>query len=315
MHPITLQKIQTRTSNFYRVRCNESDPTSAQICAALLACAPGLRPNAFSTLKSQIVADQLARGHIESAEEIRQLVNPVTAPSSTLIPKPKPQSIKKVPKEDAKSLLKHLRAHGHHDEAAALILAYFLGLRPCEMRTVLVVGNEVRIIGGKKSAPLHRGADRTLVISIPKILKAVTWAAKRLANSERTNSAIRDRFRRECRSLWPRRKKHPTLKSFRHNFSAAQKAAGVGAETAAYVMGHQSTISQGVYGDPRAGDASLIQVKPADGADLTKIRKPKSTPRFGASRVLERIELPQALRRLRTENNSRTSNIQQRTKE
>lgn len=292
MQPTTLQKTQTRTSNFYRTRCGENDPSSAQICAALLSCAPDFRPNAFSTLKSQIVSDQLARGHIEAAEEIRQLNNPVTAPDSKLTPKPKARAIKKVPKEDAELLFKHLQAHNHHDEAAALVLAYFLGVRPCEMRTILVVGNEVRIIGGKKSAPLHRGADRTLIIEIPKILKAVRWAAKRLAGSERTNSAIRDRFRKECRVLWPRRKKHPTLKSFRHNFSAAQKAAGVGTETAAYVMGHQSTASQEVYGDRRSGDASQIHVKPAEGTNLSKIRTPRKPPRYGAARVLDRIEMP-----------------------
>ena len=215
MHRTNSQKIQKRTSNFYQTRCGEADPSSAQICAALLARAPDLRPNAFSTLKSQIVADQLARGHVAAAEEIRQLINPVTAPGSTLDRKPKLNTVKKVSKEDTEQLFKHLRAHGHHDEAAALVLAYFLGVRPCEMRTILVVGNEVRIIGGKKSAPLHRGADRTLLIEIPKILKAIRWAAKRLAESERTNTAIRDRFRQECRALWPRRKKHPTLKSFR----------------------------------------------------------------------------------------------------
>lgn len=297
MHPTTLQKTQTRTSNFYWARCGETNPSSAQICAALLACAPDLRPNTFSTLKSQIVSDQLARGHLEAAAEIRQLVNPVTAPGSTLGCKPKPRAIKKVPKEDAELLFKHLRKQGHDDEAAALALAYFLGVRPCEMRTIVVVGNEVRIIGGKKSAPLHRGADRALIIDIPKILKAIAWAAKRLAKSERSNAAIRDRFRLECRTLWPRRKKHPTLKSFRHNFSAAQKAAGVGSETAAYVMGHQSTASQEVYGDPRSGDASQIQVKPAPGTDLSKIRKPKSSPRYGAARVLERIEVPISARK------------------
>ncbi len=292
MHPSTLQKNQTRAHNFYWVRCREANPSSAHICAALLACAPDLRPNAFSTLKSQIVSDQLARGHIESAENIRQLVNPITAPGSTLARKPKPRSIKKVPKEDAELLFKHLRKHGHDDEAAALALAYFIGVRPCEMQTIQVEGNEVRIIGGKKSAILHRGADRTLVIGIPKILKVITWAAKRLAQSERTSAAIRDRFRKECRAVWPRRKKHPTLKSFRHNFNSAQKAAGVDSETAAYVMGHQSTASQEVYGDPRSGDASQIHVKPAAGADLSKIRKPKNSPRYGAGRVLERIEIP-----------------------
>lgn len=64
--------------------------------------------------------------------------------------------------------------------------------------------------------------------------------------------------------------------------------------TRAYHIGHQSTASQEVYGDPRSGDASQIHVKPAAGADLSKIRKPKSSSRYGAGRLLESIEVPAA---------------------
>ena len=61
MQPTTLQRYQTRAQNFYRSHCGEDDPSSAQICAALLACAPDYRPNAFSTLKNTLMNDQLAR--------------------------------------------------------------------------------------------------------------------------------------------------------------------------------------------------------------------------------------------------------------
>lgn len=296
MHPTTLQKYQTRAHNFYRTRCGEDDPTSAQICAALLASAHEFQPNAFSTLKSTLVTDQLVRGNANAAEEIRNLVNPVTAPGSTTARKPKHRKVRKVSKEDTEALFKHLLAHNHHDEAAALILANFLGVRPCEMRTISVTGNEVHIIGGKKSAPLHRGADRKLEIDRLKILKAIRWAARRMANCERTNTAIRDRFRKECRTLWPRRKMHPTLKSFRHQFSSVLKAVGGDAETRAYVMGHQSTESHSVYGDPRSAGDGQSHIRPAEGADLSKIRTPQKAPRYGIGRVVGRVEFPASTR-------------------
>jgi len=63
MQPDTLKKYQTRARNFYLKHCGSDDPDSAQICAALLACASEYRPNAFSVLKSALLNDQLARGN------------------------------------------------------------------------------------------------------------------------------------------------------------------------------------------------------------------------------------------------------------
>lgn len=312
MLPTTLQRYQTRAQNFYRNHCGESDPSSAQICAALLACAPSYRPNAFSTLKNTLMNDQLNRGNTEAATAIRALVNPVTAPGSQITKKPKLKQIRKVPFEDFKALYKHLHAGGHLDEAASLVLANYLGVRPCEMRTITVVGNLIHIIGGKKSAELHRGADRTLLINKPNILKLVEWAAHRMSECPRTNTAIRDRFRKECRSLWPRRKKHPTLKSFRHQMGSILKASGDSPEALAYVMGHQSTESISVYGDGRLGEGMKSQIRRAEGVDLENIRKPQKPPRYGQGRTLGQIEFPAAtrghwytrLKRQRAEKNS-----------
>lgn len=276
----TLRTIQqTRVQNFYLTHCGGADPSSAQIGAALLSVAQHYRPNAFSTLKSQIVADQLERDHKNAADEIRGLINPVTAPGSSLPRKPKIAAVKKVSKEDTDELFKYLISQEHKDEAAEL-LARFLGVRPCEMRTITISGDEVYIVGGKKSAPLHRGADRIVVIENRKVFKAIRWAVRRMSQCTRTDTAIRDRFRNECRVLWPRRKKHPTLKSFRHNFSSTLKAVGGDPKTTAYLMGHQSEESHCVYGDRRSGEGN-ISVKPSVGADLSAIRTSTKPPRFG----------------------------------
>ena len=173
---------------------------------------------------------------------------------------------------------------------------YHLGVRPCEMRTITVTGNSVHIIGGKKSAPLDRGADRTLVIDDPAVLKAVADAARWMSICPRTNTAIRDRLRKECRSLWSRRTQHPTLKSFRHQLGSNLKASGESDEALAYMMGHQSIESISVYGNRRSWAGQKLYIRPAEGADLSRVRQPKQPAVFGRGRVVGLIEMPQRLK-------------------
>ncbi|MFI8384961.1 site-specific integrase, partial [Pseudomonas sp. NPDC079086] len=296
MLPITLKKYQIRARNFYRTYCGKDDPTSAQICAAILARAQELQPNSFSTLKSALLNDQISRSNHGAAQAIRQIVNPVTAPNSELARKPKPSKVRAVSHADFKSLYKHLKDLGYIEEAASLILAHCLGVRPCEMRTITVVDSYVSIIGGKKNASLHRGADRTLIIESPKVLHRVKQAASWMSNCPRTNTAIRDRLRKECRTLWPRRKQHPTLKSFRHQVGSNLKASGESAEAIAYIMGHQSTGSISIYGNRRSGEGRKLYIKAAESGDLSKVRKPEKAPRYGREKVIGKVEFPAATR-------------------
>lgn len=295
MQQTTLKKYQTRAINFYRKHCGSDTPNSAQICTALLTRAHALQPTSFSTLKNALHNDQQARGNCEAAKAIQMLVNPVTAPGSELPRKPKPKEVRTVSDDDFWALILHLRAHDFLDEALCVALAYFLGVRPCEMRTITIMGDHVEIIGGKKSESLDRGEDRTLVIENPEVLKAITEAAQWMNDCPRTNSAIRDRLRKECRTLWPRRKRHPTLKSFRHQLGSNLKASGESDESLAYIMGHQSTDSISVYGDRRSGADRAVYIKPAAGTDLSKVRKPKNPATYGRGKVVGRIEIPASL--------------------
>ncbi len=300
MQTNTLQKYQTRARNFYREHCKSEAPDSAQICAALLAQADQYRPNSFGTLKSALANDQKARGNHQAAKAIKQLVNPVTAQGSTLPKKPKLKQIRSITEEDYRELQEHLLAREFMDEAWSLVLAYYLGVRPCEMRSITVTGNHVHIIGGKKNAPQDRGADRTLVIDDPAVLQVVAGAAKWMRICPRTNTAIRDRLRKECRALWPRRKQQPTLKSFRHQIGSNLKASGESDEALAYMMGHQSIESISVYGNRRSGAGHKLHIRPAQDADLSKVRQPKQPAVFGRERVVGRIEVPQRLTNRRT---------------
>jgi integrase len=297
MLPKTLHRYRIRAQNFYQKHCDGTEaPDPAQICAALLACAQDYRPNSFTTLKSALIHDQVARGNPQAAERIRNLANPVTAPGSQLPHKPKPKHIRSVPFDDFKTLIKHLLDAGHKDELAALMLAHYLGSRPCEMRTISIDGNHIQIIGGKKNDKRDRGADRVLVVDRANQLRRIDWAVKHMATCPRSDAAIRDRLRLECRTLWPRRKRHPTLYSFRHQLGSSLKASGESAETLAYIMGHQSTESIEAYGDRRSGEGRKIHVRPAPGTDLSKIRIPSRLPRYGRERVVGEIAFPSTTR-------------------
>ncbi|HEJ9887065.1 TPA: site-specific integrase, partial [Pseudomonas aeruginosa] len=161
------------------------------------------------------------------------------------------------------------------------------------------VESNIHVIGGK-SVPQDRGSDRTLVIDDPAVLQAVAGAAKWMRICQRTNTAIRDRLRKECRVLWPRRKQHPTLKSFRHQLGSNLKASGESDEAIAYMMGHQSIESISVYGNRRSGAGHKLHIRPAQDADLSKVRQPKQPAVFGRERVVGRIEVPQRLTNRRT---------------
>lgn len=159
------------------------------------------------------------------------------------------------------------------------------------MRTITGTGNSIHIIGGKKSAPLDRGADRTLVIGGPAALKAAADAARLMSLCPRTNTAIRDRLRKKCRSLWPRRTQYPPLKSFRHQLGSNLKASGESDEAIAYMMGHQFIESISVYGNRRYGAGHKLYIRPAEGANLSKVRQPNRAAVFGREPVLGRIEV------------------------
>lgn len=295
MQPTTLLKYQTRARNFYQNNCGGEDPTSAKICAALLEKATSLMPSSFSVLKSALHHDQLARGNEKTAQALRQLVNPVTAAGSILARKPKLKHVRAVSHEDFKKLLLHLNSRGHIDEMAAITLAYYVGTRPCEMRSIKIIDKCIHIVGGKKNSKLKRGADRSLIIKSQKVINRIIWALSRMANCQRSNSAIRDRLRNECRALWPRRKMHPTLKSFRHQLGSNLKASGESPENIAYIMGHQSTDSASVYGNSRSSTGEKVHVSPAHGSDLSKIRTPKQSSGY-AGRVVAQVEFPAATR-------------------
>ena len=93
--------------------------------------------------------------------------------------------------------------------------------------------------------------------------------------------------------------RNSTMKSFRHQLGSNLKASGESDEAIAYMMGHQSTESISVYGNRRSGAGHKLHIRPAQDADLSKVRQPKKVSVFGRERVIARIELPASARNWR----------------
>lgn len=90
------------------------------------------------------------------------------------------------------------------------------------------------------------------------------------ALSYRTDAErLKDSVRSLAKRIWPRRKaeNRPSAYSYRHSFSAQQKAAGTDAATLAMAMGHRAERTQGGYGRPSrtaSHDVLLISAETTD---------------------------------------------------
>lgn len=273
MNEQTEAKYRVFAEHFYTTFMPDGRITPAHIQEALITAAHNYRPGSFRVLKNALAFDQQERGFASTARVIRKVVNPVTAPGSEIPVKPKPKKAKSFTQADFERLKTHLLKNRHKHEYAALVLAWYCGVRPCEMRGLFVIGKDILISGGKRSHGGLRGADRVLTIEDPGVLRLVASCVDVMASCERSDGAIRDRFRKEVRHLWPRRKTTPTLYSLRHQFGANLKASGADEKSCAYQMGHQSTRSIERYGDRRRGDPRLLKVRPAEDAELDVVRK------------------------------------------
>lgn len=281
MHETTKASYTKLARYFYKTRLSGEKNNLIKFRAILTEAATDYRPNYFRRLKNALAYDLRARGYPKTAQMILNTKNPVTAPGSTIPKKPAPRRVKHFSDEDFLKITNHLNKNGFFDECVAVIISYYCGARPCELKSISVYGNEIHITGAKKSHDGKRGLDRRLLIEDEIILQIVSFSSRIISESTRTISAIRDRLRKEAEKVWPNRKYLPTLYSIRHQFGSNLKASGIkDSRHLAYLMGHQSTRSIERYGDSRKGDKTRIKVTlPAD-APLDNIRiKGKGIPR------------------------------------
>ncbi|MCU9105933.1 site-specific integrase [Pseudomonas aeruginosa] len=261
-------------THFYTTRFPEI-PVSAldeldefRIIGALLRAAPEYRPDYFRRLRNALALDQKLRGHFWIAQEINRTLNPVTLLG---LPRKRKQARQqRISDDDFASWVRALLAKGLKVEAGALMLISMTGARPCELSNISIEGSRIKIPGAKHSHGGLRGADRTLEAD-EDFCQLVCNALEAFRSDVRSLDSIRIEIHEAAKEVFSRGKP-PSMYTLRHQFGANLKASGMSRVEMAYVMGHQATDSIGRYGDKRYGRAEAVKVRPAKGADLSKVR-------------------------------------------
>ena len=272
-------------SHFYATRLPDtplSELNEFSIIGALLRAAPGYRPDYFRRLRNALALDQKLKGNFWIAQEINRTLNPVTV--LDLPRKRKPARRQRISDEDFGRWVQGLLADEMPVEAGALMLISMTGARPCELAGITVDGQRIRIPGAKHSHGGLRGADRELEAS-QEFCDLVRNALEAFHKEDRSLDSMRMAIHKVAKRIFPGGRT-PSMYSLRHQFGANLKASGASRRQMAYVMGHQATDSIGRYGDKRFGRAEAVQVKPAEGADLSRIRATHATYSRSRSKVL-----------------------------
>lgn len=183
-----------------------------------------------------------------------------------------------------------------------LICGSLTGLRPQEW-----VGAELQEVEGEKALVVRNakgtngrshGPTRTLLLAalsteeiqtLRNHLERVnTWAGMEQFDDFYSGCSLTLYY--VSRKLWPRRQKHVTLYSCRHQFTANAKASGFSTAEIAAMMGHRvDTTATRHYGKKVAGN-ELLRVRALD-ADVQKVeqkfhaRKDPTTPRQKAEPI------------------------------
>jgi hypothetical protein len=242
--------------------------------------------------KSSVVYYLEHHHDVQSAVEALEYLKEITSVGAlTTTERTSSLKLKKVSFEDWKKLDDHLSQENKkwHEQLRMWLRASIItGLRPVEWRNALIVQhngmNALKIQNAKNTNGRGHGPTRTLLLE--DITEEDLRAIKGHLNNVRTFIGM-DEYEyfykgcaislyKACRQCWPRRKKHITLYSTRHQFSSNAKSSGFSKIEVAAMMGHAVDITATVhYGRKIAGNESL-GVSPIE-EDVSRVRSIKST--------------------------------------
>lgn len=193
---------------------------------------------------------------------------------------------KKVPLKEYKILIKHIQDFGSPwaDDVVRWISSSLLtGLRPIEwaQSQITVVSNLPALVVYNAKATNGRAHGITRTIFLDGLTQEeITMISEHVQRAHEWEQAQQyERFYHGCAStlaraikhVWPKRTKHITLYSMRHQFSANAKASGFTREEIAALMGHAvDTTATEHYGKKTAG-YDMIRVRP-DPAEVARVR-------------------------------------------
>lgn len=187
---------------------------------------------------------------------------------------------KSVSQENLSALLLHLAEHGGRWDMLAgqwLVFGVISGLRPGEWRQVTADPQAdeliLWVVNAKHDENRAHGPERTIHIKASPSMQATLITFIETLQSQdfaEVYEGCRIALWRATKALWPRRKKHISLYSGRHQFAADAKSAGLAPEAIAALMGHAVTNThQEHYGKRRSG-RGFVRVE-ADAADVMRV--------------------------------------------
>lgn len=286
LQPKTRDDYRKLASHFYSERLDDQPPTPKRVRDALRLAAADWRPDYWRRVRNALMYDQVARGYYDNGEAIETIKNPVSCPQTakdrelreSVNGKPgrRQKRVKKVSGEDLGKLWAYVNGELEDDEvAAAIVIATRTGARPAEMLGIrCMADNVVFIPGAKKTKAGDRGLDRYIKLSDYDwrgVKMSVDILAKADPGKAGTMHKVQERLRTATKRLWPRRKSHPTLYTWRYEMGSELKASGLSRREVAYLMGHQSEQSVDRYGDRRSGSGRM-PMRAAPGADMSGVR-------------------------------------------
>lgn len=283
---IRVQQLINRAKKDLQITSQDLDVR--QLVVWLVEKKPSIARTTWRQYKSSVVYYLENYPDIQSATEALEYLKEITSYGAlSYTERTSSLKLKKITYEDWSKLDAYLSQKNQkwHEQLRYWLRASIItGLRPIEWKNAILFQHEnelaLKIQNAKSTNGRSHGPTRTLLLKSlsDDDLKAI----KGHLNNVRTFVGMDeyDYFYRgcslalykSCRRCWPRRKKHITLYSTRHQFSANAKSSGFSRPEIAAMMGHAVDITAIIhYGKKTAGNENLGVIPLED--EVQKIRQ------------------------------------------
>ena len=225
-----------------------------------------------------------------ASEALEYIKNINSIGAKTQTDKTSSLKLKKITYDDWKTLDTYLQTKNNkwHEQLRAWLRASILtGLRPIEWRNAVFFMHEeqpaLKIQNAKSTNGRSHGETRTLLLK--DVNSDDLIAIKAHLNNIRTFKGMEEyeyfyrgcaiALYKACRRCWPRRKKHITLYSTRHQFSANAKSSGFTKMEVAAMMGHAVDITATIHYGRKVAGNETVGISPID-EEVAKVRQVES---------------------------------------
>lgn len=246
-----------------------------------------LSRSSWRQYKSSVVFYLEQKATEESIEALDYIKNITSEGALKESDKTSSLKLKKIPFEDWQRLDSHLKTSNRkwHSQLRDWLRASIItGLRPVEWKGAFLTEHDgkvaLKVLNAKNTNGRAHGEYRTLLLE--EMSDEDLLAIKSHLNNIRTFIGMEEydyfyhgcaiALYKTCRKLWPRRKKHITLYSTRHQFSANAKSSGFSKLEVAALMGHAVDITATMhYGRKAAGNES-VSITPLED-EVSRVRQ------------------------------------------